>query len=294
MGVDIDVAHAVEMLDHRHFRFARDALDEALAAARHDDVDVLVVGDEMSDRRTVGRRDDLHGVLGQSGGAKAAMHAGGDGLIAADRLGAAAQDRRIAGLEAQPGGIRRHVRPRFVDDADHTQRHAHPSDLDPGGPVLEIGDLADGIGQRGDGFETRRHRVDRVGVERQPVDERGVMAGGRRGGDVLGVRRDQGGDVLADSGRHRHQCRILGARARPRDVTRGGTRGLADALHVGADVGERAETGDGEIGHRAIVARSRAGGEPRPVLAEWLDRAHAFVATEQDDVGAARREESRR
>ena len=71
-GVDVDVAHAVEMLDHRHLRLARDALDQALAAARHDDVDVLVVGDQVPDRRAVGRRDDLHRVLGQSGGAQAA------------------------------------------------------------------------------------------------------------------------------------------------------------------------------------------------------------------------------
>ncbi len=64
--VDEDVADAVEVLDHRHLRLAADALDQALAAARHDDVDVLLVGDQVADRGAVGRRDHLHRVLRQA------------------------------------------------------------------------------------------------------------------------------------------------------------------------------------------------------------------------------------
>ena len=236
------------MLDHRHFRLARDALDQALAAAGHDDVDVLVVGDQVADRRAVGRRDDLHGVLGQAGGAKAAMHARGDGLVAADRLGAAAQNGRIAGLETQPGGVRRHVRPRFVDDADDAQRHAHPSDLDAGRPVLEIGDLADGIGQRGDGLESRRHRVDRVGIERRAG--RRTRRHARRPSRRRRLRHSPRSSAAASSRMAAAiaiSAAFLALRVGPRDVARGGARRLADALHVGADVGERAETRDGEI-----------------------------------------------
>ena len=69
--VDVDVAHAVEMLDHRHLRVARDALDQALAAARHDHVDVLFVGDQVADCGAVGGGDHLHGVVRQAGGAQA-------------------------------------------------------------------------------------------------------------------------------------------------------------------------------------------------------------------------------
>ena len=112
----------------------------------------------------------------------------------------------------------------------------------PGRPVLEVGDLADGIGQRGDRLEARRHRVDRVGVEREPVDEGAVVAGARRGGDVFGIRGDQRRGVLANGRRHGQQRGVLGAACRPRDLARGGARRLADASHVGADVGERAET----------------------------------------------------
>ena len=84
------------------------------------------------------------------------MHASGDRRVAAQRLRAAAQDRRVAGLEAQRRGVGGHVRPRFVDDADHAERHAHAADLDAGGPVAQVGDLADRIGQRRDLREARR------------------------------------------------------------------------------------------------------------------------------------------
>ena len=43
-------------------------------------------------------------------------------------LGAAAQDRGVAGLQAQRAGIGGHVRAALVDDADHPERHAHALD----------------------------------------------------------------------------------------------------------------------------------------------------------------------
>ena len=54
-GVDIDMADAVEMREDRHARLALDAGDEALAAARHDDVDVAARGPRASRRRRRGR-----------------------------------------------------------------------------------------------------------------------------------------------------------------------------------------------------------------------------------------------
>ena len=57
-------------------------------------------------------------------------------------------------------------------------------------------------------------------------------------------------------GGHRRQRGILRPRVGPRRVAGGAARGCADALHVGADVGESPEAGHGEIGHRTIVARS--------------------------------------
>ncbi|MNE72825.1 hypothetical protein D3C80_1687990 [compost metagenome] len=38
--------------------------------------------------------------------------------------GAASQDHSIAGLQAQPGSIYRHIRTSFINDADNAERHA--------------------------------------------------------------------------------------------------------------------------------------------------------------------------
>ena len=136
--VDVDVAHAVQVLDHRDARLAHQPLDQALAAARHDHVDVVLHGDELADRRAVGGLDHLHRGFGQSGRLQAFVHARGDRLVGVDRFRAAAQDRRVAGLEAQPGGVGGHVRARFVNDADHAERHAHLPDLDAGRAVAQV------------------------------------------------------------------------------------------------------------------------------------------------------------
>ena len=45
-------------------------------------------------------------------------------LVAAGRFFAAAQDDGVAGLQREDRGIDRDVRARFVDDADHAERHA--------------------------------------------------------------------------------------------------------------------------------------------------------------------------
>ena len=116
-------------------------------------------------------------------------------VVAAQRLRAAAQDGGVAGLEAQPRGIRGHVRPRFVDDADHAERHAHAADLD----AASAGSARSVISPTGSGsaaisVEAVRHRERRSPASSvQPVDERRIVTGGLRGRDVLGI----GGEELA-------------------------------------------------------------------------------------------------
>ena len=121
-------------------------------------------------------------------------------------------------LRHRPGGVGGHVGARFVDDADHAERHAHPADLDAGGPVLEVGDLADRVGQRRDLLEALRHRLDRGVLERQPVDERGVLPLGARGLDVLRVGREEPRRVATDGGGHGHQRAVLRGGVGPGEV----------------------------------------------------------------------------
>ena len=69
--VDVDVADAVEVLDDGHARLLRDALDEALAAARHDHVHVLLRRDQLADGRAVRGADELDRRLRQARGLEA-------------------------------------------------------------------------------------------------------------------------------------------------------------------------------------------------------------------------------
>ena len=48
--------------------------------------------------------------------------------------------------------------------------HAHLADGDAGGAALEIGHLADRVGQRGNLFEADRHGLDAFGGEGQAID----------------------------------------------------------------------------------------------------------------------------
>ena len=74
--VDVDVADAFEMREHRHARLRLHARDQALAAARHDDVDIAVEpAEHQPDRGAVAGRDELDGGLRQTGLAQALRRA---------------------------------------------------------------------------------------------------------------------------------------------------------------------------------------------------------------------------
>ncbi len=162
---------AVQMLDHRYLRFLHQAFDQALAAAWHDHVDVLRHRDQFADCGAVGGLDDLHRVGRQTGAGQSFLDQFGERLIAMDRFRTAAQDGGVAALDAQAGRIDRHVRTRFVDDADHAQRHAHLTDLDPGRAVFHVRDFADRIGQCDDLFQSFGHGRNRLIGQRQTVQQ---------------------------------------------------------------------------------------------------------------------------
>ena len=90
----------------------------------------------------------------------------GDGGVGVDRFGTTAQDHTIAGLQAQRGRFGGHVRARLVDHRDHAQRHAHLLHADTVWTHIVAGDLADGIGQRGDLSHGFGHREQACRVQR--------------------------------------------------------------------------------------------------------------------------------
>ena len=222
--VDVDVAHAVQVLDHRDARLARQALDQSLAAARHDDVDVFLHRDELADGGAVGGLDHLHRGFGQAGRLQAFVHARGDRLIGMDRLRAAAQDRGVAGLQTQPRGIGRDVRPRFVNDADDAERHAHLADLYARRPVAQVGDLADRIGQLAICSSPSAIASNAFRREREAIDQRVVELLVARTLEIARVGVEQRARGAHERLRHDAERLVLGRGIGFRDETRRGAR----------------------------------------------------------------------
>ncbi len=126
------MAVAIEVLDHRHAGFGEQARDQALAAARYDDVDEFAHGDQFADGGAVGGVDDLHAFSGQAGSLQAFLNQRRNCAVGTDRFGTATQDGGVAGFQAQRSRVGGNVRPRFINDADDTERDAHLADLDTG------------------------------------------------------------------------------------------------------------------------------------------------------------------
>ncbi len=111
---------------------------------------------------------------------------GVDGARGAMAVGAAAQDRGVAGLEAQRAGIGRHVGAALVDDADHAERRAHALDRHAVRPLpSSTCTLPTGSLSVGDHLEALGHRPDARGVSRLSRSRNAPVDAGRlRLGDV--------------------------------------------------------------------------------------------------------------
>ena len=236
LGIDIGVAVAVQMLDYRHLGFLADALDQSLAAARDDHVDIGRHGDQFADGGAVGGFHHLHGVGRQAGRLQCLGNQFPQGQIRLDGLGAAAQDAGIAALDRQRGGFDGDVGPALENHAEHAERYAHLADAEAGGQALDAGHFTDRIGHRGELVAAFGHGGDDLVGQAQAVDHRCGEAGGLGGGDVarIGVaqRRAGGEQQPRQFGQGVVLCPGRGAGHRGR----GGTRLLADALHVSLDV----------------------------------------------------------
>ena len=233
----IGVADALEVGHDGNARVLLNARDQALAAARHDHVDIARhIAQHDPDGLAVLRRHHLHRGRGQPVRRQRARKARVDRGARARALGAAAQDRRVASLEAQRRRIRRHVRAALIDNADHAERHPHARDLEAVRPP-PLGDRsADRILERCDDLEARGGRVEPLLVEREPIDHRAREPRGARLGHVLRVRaqhRLRGGAQLLRRGLER--CALHG-RLGLRELRRGRARGAADREHSLAQV----------------------------------------------------------
>ena len=191
--VDVGVAEALEVREHRHARLLLHALDQALAATRHDDIDGAVeAAKHVADGGAVGCRHELDRRLGQAGALEAGDERRMDRQRRVEAFRSGAQDRRVAGLHRQRAGVGGHVGPAFVDDADDAERHAHALKAQAVRPRPFGQHRAHRIGQRGNLLDALGGRCDARLVEQQTIDERGRPSGGARGFHVLGIGGEDG------------------------------------------------------------------------------------------------------
>ena len=191
--MDVGVAEPLGMREHRHARLALHTLDQRLAAARHDQVEQAGGRQHRRDIGAVGVRRDLHAGLRQSRRAQSRHQRRIDRGGAAHAFRAAAQDHRVARLQADAGGVGADIRAAFVDHADHADRRGDALDAQPVRPRPVGQRAAERIGQQRDVFQALGHRLDARLVQRKPIAEcGGAGAGGEVGGvggqDVRGLR----------------------------------------------------------------------------------------------------------
>ena len=159
--VDIDVADALEMSEDRNPRLFLHARHQALAAARHDHIDIAgETGQHFADRAAVAYRHQLDRIFRQLRDAKSFRHGGVNGARRAMRIRSAAQDRGIAGLQAKRAGIGGDIGTALIDHANDADRRAHALDRHAVRPLPFLEHFADRIVQPCNHPETLGHRLD--------------------------------------------------------------------------------------------------------------------------------------
>ena len=188
--------------------------------------------EQLGDRLPVGGRQHRHGRRRQAGLLQREGGEARERRARVEGLRAAAQDDGVAGLDAQPRRVARHVRARLVDDRDDAERHAHPADAQPVRAHGHPGDLADRVGQRGDLAQPLGDGREPLRVEPQPVLHRRREPAPLRLGEVPGVRLEHRAAFGFQPARVGEQRRVLRAGGRPGDAPGGRLRGCCQFEHA--------------------------------------------------------------
>ena len=222
VSVDVHMADAGAGLDAGNGRIFHAGADEALAAARDEQVDEAVrrhQGLRARVRRVLHDVDDI-GVA--AGGLDAGLQRRYDGTGGAIGLLAAAQHTDVAALDAQCGRVRRDVRAALIDDGDQPERYLPLGD----GHAVGTGELreraAHVVGQGRGLADALGHRVDAALRQGKAVEHHIGDRPSRRL-DVLCVLAQDIGAVCLQALRHCEQQAVFLLRARAADAAPGGS-----------------------------------------------------------------------
>ena len=187
LRVQIDMADAVEMLDHRHPGDAADPLVQLPPATRDDHINAIIEREHGIHCGAIRGLDQLYRPGRQIRLAEPRRQAAGQGQVGVQCLAAAAQNHRVAGLQAQHRRIHRDIRARFIDDADHPERHPHARDFEPARALTRAADPPDRIGQPGDLLAALDHLRDALRIQCQAVIQGAAEIGLFCGGQIQGI-----------------------------------------------------------------------------------------------------------
>ena len=235
-AIDKDMANTMVMLDDRHASVLHHRFDQRMAAARHDHIEIAVHPGKKAHTLAIGeghKLDDIRrepGVFGPGG------KRFGDSEVRMDRFFPAAKNAGVAGLEAQDGGIGRHIRTRFIDDPDHADGHPELGDLESVRTGPRADDFTDRIGEQGDLPHPLGHGADTIGGQPQTIDGRGVESVTRGRCEILGIGRDDLALRRLDGIGHGLQGRVLGVGRAERQGTGGPARAPAHLLDPGCQI----------------------------------------------------------
>ena len=172
--MDFAVYDAFQMGENRYAGFVLHARHEALAAARHDHIEIAREAfQHFAHRRAVSHRHKRDCRSWQARRTQAFHQTGVNGGRGMKRIRAAAQDRRIAGFQAQRARIRRHIGAAFVNYPDDAERRRNTLDSQSIGAVEGCQQATDRIRQGRnilkalrDGFDARliQHQAIQIGL----------------------------------------------------------------------------------------------------------------------------------
>ena len=130
VGVDVDVAVAGRGVEDRDLGDGLERRLQALAAARDDQVDQVALAGELAELLAPAARDRLDRALGERRLGDRLLDDPDEHGVRGGGRARPAQDGGIAALQAEGGGVDRHVRARLVDDRDDADRHPPMLHLD--------------------------------------------------------------------------------------------------------------------------------------------------------------------